>query len=52
MLEGGKTENNSLGTLVDALKAKGLVTQPSSGWPYETLFGDVKSQGGYAILPL
>ena len=52
MLEGGKTEYDSLGKFVDALMAKGVVTQACQGWPYEGLFGDVKSQGGYAILPL
>ncbi len=52
MLEGGKTEYSSLGAFVEALKAKGVVTSPVPGWPYEPLFGDVKSQGGYAILPL
>jgi len=34
------------------VQAKGVVTQPCAGWPYEPLFGSVKGQGGYAILPL
>jgi hypothetical protein len=68
MLEGGKTEYSSLGAFVDALKQKGVVTNPcpglvfpvsfffahthSQGWPYEALFGNTKSEGGYAVLPL
>merc|ERR1711991_1041793 len=40
MLEGGKTEYNSLGAFVDALKAKGVVSEPCAGWPYEPLFGN------------
>jgi hypothetical protein len=67
MLEGGKTEYSSLGAFVDALKQKGVVTNPCpglvflfasffsltlAGWPYEALFGNTKSEGGYAVLPL
>jgi hypothetical protein len=46
ILEGGRTEYNSLGAFVAALKEKAVVKEPCPGWPFEPFFGSVKGQGG------
>lgn len=46
ILEGGKTEYNSLAGFVEALKDRQVVRDPCSGWPFEAFFGNTKGQGG------